>query len=213
MNCHLCKSLSIPWAHTPDGKAYWRCQLCDLVFMDTKHWPDKDRELSRYLEHKNDLKSGAYLDYLRRLAEPALAGFQGKVKRVLDFGSGPTEGMKALLESRGIEVRSYDPYFFPDRELLKISYEVVLCSEAAEHFFHPGEEFSLFTRMVEAGGVLGVSSQFYPEDNQAFGQWGYRRDPTHVCFYSAKTVRWIADRWGWDVLNINPPIWILRKAD
>jgi hypothetical protein len=39
-------------------------------------------------------------------------------------------------------------------------------------------------------------TSFVPED-AAFARWHYRRDPTHVVFYRARTFETIARRHGW----------------
>jgi hypothetical protein len=211
VNCLLCQAKPESFAVAQDRKTYLRCRQCGLVYMHPDQFPSKDAELSRYCEHKNSLDSPEYLAYLKRLVDPVLAAAGGMAKTALDFGCGPVEGMKELLSSRGVAVSSYDPLFFPSAALLKNSYDFVLCSEAAEHFFSPAKEFDLISCLVRPGGVLGVSSQLYPANPEEFVRWGYRRDPTHVCFFSEATVQWIADRWQWAVLNLKSPIWILRK--
>jgi hypothetical protein len=35
---------------------------------------------------------------------------------------------------------------------------------------------------------------------ERFDTWWYARDPTHLAFYSARTMDWIAQRWGFRVL-------------
>ena len=32
-------------------------------------------------------------------------------------------------------------------------------------------------------------------DHEPFAQWYYKRDPTHVCFFSRTTFEWLADQW------------------
>jgi hypothetical protein len=44
---------------------------------------------------------------------------------------------------------------------------------------------------VRSGGWLAVMTQLQ-DDDQAFAQWHYRRDPTHVAFYRAESFDYIA---------------------
>lgn len=211
MRCPLCKNESFHWCTAPDEKEYFRCNGCALVFLDPAFHPTPAKERARYEEHNNLLDSVAYISYLERLSAPVAARLDENQRRGLDFGCGPVEGMRHILEPLGFLISSYDPYFFPREELLKFSYDFVLCSEVVEHFFQPEKGFEQLQNCLKKGGILGVSSQFYPEDPQVFAQWGYRRDPTHVVFFAEKTVRWLAGRYGWELLNIKSPIWVFRK--
>ncbi|MGZ3670286.1 MAG: class I SAM-dependent methyltransferase [Bdellovibrionota bacterium] len=147
--------------------------------------------------------------YLSRTALPVVEHVRSGA-RGLDFGCGPSEGMKALLSPQGFSVESYDPYFFPQESLLNIRYDFLLCCEAAEHFFSPKKEFETLARLVEAGGWLGVSSELAPS-REEFPQWWYRRDPTHVVFYRRETVEWIARSGGWRIEKLESPLWLLQK--
>jgi len=47
---------------------------------------------------------------------------------------------------------------------------------------------------------------------QAFEKWHYKNDPTHICFFSRPTFRWLASAWqariefiGRDVILIHKP--------
>lgn len=128
----------------------------------------------------------------------------------LDYGCGPTEGMREALRPYDVRVVSYDPIFFPHEQLLKNRYDFLLCSEAAEHFFYPGEEFARMQSLLKEGGILGVSSQL-AVPREKFAQWNYRRDYTHVVFYQEETVHWIARKFGWKLLQLANPIWIYQS--
>lgn len=164
----------------------------------------------RYREHNNSLEDPRYLAYLRRTAL-SVADRLNLGAKGLDFGCGPVEGMKAILSPLGFSVESYDPIFFPRPELLKNSYDFILCSEVAEHFFSPGEEFARLCELLREGGFLAVSSRLAVSKEQ-FAQWNYRRDPTHVVFYQRETVEWIARKFDLRLLELNDPLWLLQKS-
>ncbi len=209
MGCILCKSEDVR-RNAIEGRAYFSCDHCELVWLDPPLRPSAQAEKKRYLEHENKITDPQYLAYLSRLATPVAALLKPGAKG-FDYGCGPVEGMKHLLEPLGFLVDSYDPYFFSEKKQLNSDYDFLLCCEAAEHFYSPYEEFSTFDRKLKVGGVLGVSSRLLPAVKSQFSSWTYRRDPTHVCFYGERTVQWLAAHFGWELLRLESPLWILRK--
>jgi hypothetical protein len=211
MKCLLCSSQRVAlWCEVSAPAArYQRCASCKLVWLEEDMRLEAGEEEARYRTHENDPAAPAYMAYLSRTALPVVerltAGAHG-----LDFGCGPTTGIETLLSARGFRVDSYDPIFLPRPELLNIRYDFALCCEAAEHFFSPALEFERLSRLVKPGGWLGVSSRLTVPQEE-FAQWWYRRDPTHVCFYSAETVEWIAARWGWRVEELKDPLWLMQR--
>ena len=138
-----------------------------------------------------------YLAFLDRLADP-LAARLAPGARGLDYGSGPAPGMATLFERRGFHMRSWDPLFECDRSALDGAYDFLTCSEVLEHIPHPNDALDRMARLLPRGGWLGIMTQFRRDDAD-FARWWYRRDPTHVCFYSERTMRWIGERRGWPV--------------
>lgn len=207
MKCPLCDHAEGQfWQASPDGNRYYHCPRCDLVWLDPEMRLDRDAERAYYSTHHNDTWNPTYLDYLSRLADPTLEGMSSESKGV-DYGCGPTEGMKVLLEPKGFRINSFDPIFFPKYETLRSVYDFLLCSEAVEHFRNPGVEFARWKSLVREGGRIGVSSRLRVDD-ATFADWYYRKDPTHVVFYSSRTVDWIAARFGWRLLRLDSPLWI-----
>ncbi len=90
----------------------------------------------------------------------------------------------------------YDPFFAPDTEPLTRRYDFVACTEAAEHFHRPAEEFDRLGALLKPGGWLAVMTCFQTDDAR-FAAWWYRLDPTHVVFYREATLRHVAAQRGW----------------
>jgi SAM-dependent methyltransferase len=159
-----------------------------------QHLSDAE-QLARYKEHRNALDDPAYLRFLSRLADPVAARLQPGASG-LDFGCGPVPALAHLMESQGFPTASYDPHFRPDAEPLRRTYQFVTCSEVLEHIARPREALERMASLLEPAGLLGIMTQFR---NAAlpYERWWYRRDPTHVCFYSEATMHWIARRFGW----------------
>lgn len=206
MNCSLCQSTE--FHEYISGGDYLHCASCDLVWLKPSLLLSPAEELERYHLHQNSVESADYLKFLSKLANPMRnyiqPGWQG-----IDFGAGTEQGMAALFPD--CSIAAYDPFFHPDRDLLNNSYDFILCSEAAEHFYQPKKEFELFQRMLRERGILGISSALRPAKEKFMG-WHYRRDPSHVSFFSEITVQWLANFYGWKLLEMNSPIWIFQKG-
>lgn len=207
MNCLLCRAENSEYMPlAPDGRSYLKCVICDFVWLDPGKRVSSVDEKSRYLEHNNSIEIPEYREYLLRFARPVLQHVSRGASGV-DYGCGPVEGLKELLPEYRVE--GFDPYFFP--RALEGEHDFVLCCEVAEHFYSPREEFEKIHRLLRVGGVLGVSSWLLPP-LEKFAGWSYRRDKTHVCFYAEKTVQWIARHYGFEILALDSPLWILKKV-
>lgn len=195
--CPLCESSRIRPYVELQRRRYYICEVCHLVWLCPEQRPDAATERAYYDTHENDPADAGYRAFLDQLVNPLLqrltAGARG-----LDYGCGPGPALSVMLREQGFPMTEFDPYFAPVRSVLEQSYDFITCTEAAEHFFTPCEEFARFNRLLCPGGWLGVMTGFRPEDTQ-FAAWHYRRDPTHVCFYTPQTMRWIACQHGWSL--------------
>jgi len=178
-----------------DGRHYFRCPSCEVRFLDSVQHPAADEEFAHYLHHENDPDDPQYRRFLSKLSEPLLARLPGPSKG-LDYGCGPGPALAAMLREAGHEVALYDPYFAPDPAPLAGTYDFVTCTETAEHFHRPAQEFDRLRALVRPGGWLAVMTCFQTDDAR-FAGWHYRKDPTHVVFYREATFRHLARDWGW----------------
>ena len=209
MNCIICRNLGPASFLTKDSKTYWSCNFCDGKYLDTSHYIHLDEEKERYLEHNNQIDDMAYRSFLGKLALP----FQEKLSpgdTGLDFGCGHGPALADMLKKDGFEVSLYDPFFSPDKEALLRTYDFITCTETAEHFHDPFKEFNKLDSMLKPGGWLGVMTCFLTTDDE-FENWYYRRDPTHVTFYSEKTFDVIAAQRNWDCEIKSKDIVLLQK--
>jgi SAM-dependent methyltransferase len=193
--CPLCRSADVLPHAERRGSRYVRCGVCRLVFLHPAQRPSADEERAHYGTHENRLDDPGYRAFLARVADPLAArlapGAEG-----LDYGAGPGPALARMLEERGFRMRVYDPFFAPDADVLHRAYDFVTCTETAEHFHDPAAEFARLHGLLRPGGWLGVMTEML-DDARDFASWRYARDPTHVCFYAAETMRWIADAHGW----------------
>lgn len=195
LDCPVCRAREVRHFDTIGGTDYWRCVACEATFVDPSQFLSRDAEYAVYLHHENDPADARYRTFLSKLADPVLTKLQPG-SRVLDFGCGPGPALAAMLGEAGHDVRLYDPFFCLDRDALTQSYDAITCTEVAEHFHHPADEFDRLDGLLRPGGWLAVMTNFMTEDAR-FANWHYRKDPTHVVFYRAATFRTIAAQRGW----------------
>ena len=191
LQCPVCLNLgTIPYL-TLDGVRYLSCPECLAIFTDPKDLPTRDEEHSRYLLHENNPEDPGYRRFLEKLTRP-VADLLTHPSTGLDYGCGPTPLLARIMEEQGHTMRLYDPYFFPDPSPLSEKYDFITCSEAAEHFYRPAEEFTRLADMLRPGGVLGVMTSLWDETID-FATWYYRKDPTHVVFYHRQSFQTLAE--------------------
>ena len=194
--CPLCGSGDASLLYTSRNRAGCRrfrhCRECDLVFVPQRYHLDAEAQRRRYLEHNNDPEDADYRAFLSRLLDPLRPRLApGSVG--LDYGAGPGPALAVMLREEGFVVRLYDPFFHPDDDALRRSYDFIACTETAEHFANPAKEMRTLDRLLRPSGWLGMMTGMLDSWSD-FPDWYYHRDPTHVCFYSRRTMEWIGQR-------------------
>lgn len=182
-----------------------------MIFVGEEYLLDLDSQKARYLEHNNQVDDPGYREFLSQLwihVKPLLSVDD----RGIDYGSGSGPALVAMMRECGFVVEGYDPIFASNPELLQRSYDFVTCTETVEHFQRPGDEFHRLDTMIEPGGLLGIMTSIVYETD-TFSSWYYMRDPTHVSFYSPRTMEWIADRMDWCLEMPAENIAIFQKLD
>lgn len=195
LNCIVCGALHPRPFSTIDNVCYIRCSICHATFLNPEHRLPIEEEHRRYRLHRNYPFDPNYRRFLSKLAEPLLQRLAEQSKG-LDYGCGPGPALAFMFQEAGHHMRLFDPLFFPDPEPLEHLYDFITCTETIEHFHRPAREFARFDRMLRPGGWLGLMTCFQTRDDR-FTHWHYRRDPTHVVFYRATTMSYIARQFGW----------------
>ena len=193
--CPVCQGTDTSQFLEAQGRLYHRCAVCLATFLDQAHFPTPDVERSHYETHENDPHDPRYRSFLSRLAGPLLQKLNPGAKG-LDYGSGPGPALAAMMREAGHNFSVYDPFYAPDRSVLDTTYDVITCTETAEHFHQPHQEFAQFDSLLRRGGWLGVMTMFQTDDAR-FLDWHYRKDPTHVVFYREATMRWLGCFHAW----------------
>ncbi|MEL6820940.1 MAG: class I SAM-dependent methyltransferase [Calditrichota bacterium] len=208
-NCPLCNSQSTLF-HQGANRIYRQCGTCSLVFVLKKYHLAADEEKRRYDNHENNPNDPRYRKFLSRLSDPLIPLLpQGATG--LDFGCGPGPALAAMLEEAGFSVKLFDLYYANNPTVLLEAYDFVTCTETAEHFRKPREEWDLLAGLIKPGGILGIMTQQMTEPER-FPKWHYIRDETHLCFYTPKTFKWIAKNYQLEILDRTKTTVIFRKA-
>ena len=193
--CIVCRSSMIKPFMRISSVNYWRCLYCEATFLHPQHRLSQQEEYEHYLTHENDAEDLGYRTFLSKLFEPMLLKLAGNTSG-LDYGCGASSALAQMFMEQGLDMTLYDPFFYPDMDIFNQRFDFISCSEVAEHFFQPAEEFDRLDELVKPGGWIGVMTTFQTDDNK-FEGWRYRRDPTHVVFYRSKTFRVIAEQRDW----------------
>ena len=106
----------------------------------------------------------------------------------------------------------YDPHFAANEAVLSSTYDFVTCTEVAEHLRRPIEVFERIHALLKPGGEFGLLTGVL-EDDGAFPDWWYHRDPTHIAFYRPETVAWLADRFKWTFVRPSLDTVIFKRAE
>jgi len=208
MNCALCGSKTIVFSIV-HKRAYYHCTHCDGISMDPTHFLSEEDEKTRYEIHNNDVTDAGYQKFVSPIVNTILRDYN-KSQTGLDFGSGSGPVITTMLRKQGYHITTYDPYFDPNPEALQQQYDYIACCEVIEHFYAPNKEFALLHSLLREKGSLYCKTYLYNATID-FNSWWYKNDPTHVFFYTKKTLHWIKDQYHFNELIISRELIIFRK--
>ena len=191
------------------GLRYFRCAGCDLTFLDPAQRPSPEEERAEYALHRNDPDDVRYRAFLQQALDPLLPRLAPRAQG-LDFGCGPGPTLSLMLTEAGHPTEDYDPNFRPDPAVLARSYDFITCTEVVEHLHRPGEVLARLDAMLKPGGFLSIMTERLTPERDFTG-WRYRRQPSHVVFYSDLTMDWIAHRFSWRSSLHGPLVVLFEK--
>ncbi len=192
-SCPICLTTQCR-AYYQDKRDYLFCPICSLVFVPKHQLLSANQEKAVYDLHENSIVDKGYQRFLERLSIPLCKRLKPN-SLGLDFGSGPTPTLSFMLENAGHTVNIYDPFYAPNNSVFDHKYDFIVATEVVEHLHHPGDELDLLWSCLKPGGTLGIMTKRVI-DQQAFSNWHYKNDQTHVCFFSLETFQWLGKRWG-----------------
>lgn len=209
--CPLChKQQSIPY-YADGNRDYLCCPCCQLVFVPQQFWLSHTAEKAEYDLHENTPLDPGYRAFLGRLTTPLAERLPPGAKG-LDFGCGANSALPILLAEQGYQVELFDPYYHNQPEHLARAYDFICATEVVEHLREPASEFERLFSILKPNGWLGIMTK-QVRDRQAFGNWHYIRDLTHICFYSRATFRWLATKFAAELEFVGHDVILFRKRE
>ena len=162
--CPLCLSEAFSFfINKMNGKEYFRCSQCDLIYLDSTHFISKTQEKSVYLKHQNDVRNEGYQNFVMPLVSYITDHFSPQDKG-LDFGSGTGPVISFLLTKQYYTIVQYDPFFSPNFEHLNKTYDYIAACEVVEHFHHPKKEFEQLRNMIKSNASQLISTPLFSDN-------------------------------------------------
>ncbi len=212
--CPLCTAEDIQHYHQQifrkrSSRDFYQCERCQLVFLDPVQRLSAEQEKAEYELHENSVDDKAYREFLSRVQVP----LQDRIKPAscgLDYGCGPGPALSMMLVEQGYAMSVYDIFYHDNKTVFDQSYDFITATEVVEHLFDPGKVLTQLWSLLEGGGVLALMTKLVI-NKQAFANWHYKNDPTHVCFYSEPTFQWLAGQWNAQIEFIGQDVIIITK--
>jgi len=180
-----------------------------LIAAHPDYYLSTEEEKAQYDLHQNSPDDLAYREFLNQLCEPLIASKPAPAK-LLDFGSGPGPTLSLMMQEQGYVASNYDVFYAPDKEVLNHHYDIITITEVLEHLSQPLFEVERLVKQLTEGGLLGVMTALHTGVKK-FPVWHYKNDPTHVCFFSEKSIQWLAHASGLRLELLSSRVMIFRK--
>ncbi len=176
---------------------FYHCESCEFIFKRELDIIDEKDEIKIYEYHNNSIEDEHYVEYFKAFLDNALFKYVSKKTAGLDFGSGPSPVLAEILNrDYNCQMEIYDLYYSPEKVYEGKTYDFVTSTEVIEHLREPLKYFNLFNSLLDVGNILGIMTLFHENSVDKFLKWHYRRDMTHISFYTPKTLETIADKSG-----------------
>jgi SAM-dependent methyltransferase len=213
--CPLCGSGALsPVSRDERHRRLFRlCRDCALISVPPQYRLSKTDEAARYALHDNTLSNQGYVDFLNEVADVAVGAASEMPRRrlsaggtseppvkLLDFGCGKNAALCRLLERRGMDCRSYDP-LYENLRLPEIAdkYDIIAACEVVEHLRDLAGELRFMRGLLRDGGAIIIRTRLYDGADVDIGagasdfkNWWYAQDPTHINFFSRKSLDMVA---------------------
>jgi Methyltransferase domain len=186
MICPLCQRKETELYDQDKQRSFMQCLGCNLVFVPRHELISETKEFDRYRAHENAEENEGYHFYLAGIRNQIIPHLSPH-SRGLDFGSGKTKLLEHLLRERGHDVLSYDVYFYPESPYKKDKYDFIVLSEVIEHLRNPLETMSELKLLLDTRGKMFIKTRLLPVKREEFKDWFYKRDITHVQFFSERS--------------------------
>lgn len=190
--CKICSNKTTMIHDERFDIGYYHCEDSEFIFMDESKIVSKEKEKKQYENHNNTIENTGYVNMFNDFIQKCVTPHKKYIKYALDFGCGPGPVLAELLSKEGIKTDIYDKYFFSDKVYEEKTYDLITSTEVFEHLKYPVETLFFLKKHLKKGGFLAIMTQFHTNNAEDFKKWWYRRDPTHICFFTSTTFKKIA---------------------
>jgi 2-polyprenyl-3-methyl-5-hydroxy-6-metoxy-1,4-benzoquinol methylase len=160
--------------------------------------PEEERK--RYIHHNNSITNEGYVRMFEDFLSDAIEKEFKTTEKILDFGCGPNPVFAEIMRKKGKTVDFYDPYYYPNADIFLEKYSLITSTEVFEHIQYPMETLRKLYHIMNDGSVLAIMTKFH-SGTENFEKWWYRRDVTHISFYSSKTVEKIVELTDFELIR------------
>ena len=195
MQCIICDADTKYFTDTQMGVETYLCSHCGVIFKDPKTYEDFETQKRRYDLHENHAEDEGYQRYFQQFLDFVLPQSE-KPTVALDLGSGRSTLLSNMLAAQGIIAASYDPIYHPDTAYRDKRYDLITSVEVFEHLHDPMAVFAELVSLLNPNGTLVIRTELAPTEREAYLAWYYRRDPTHIVFFSPRTFQVMCERAG-----------------
>ena len=211
--CKICFEKTRTIRDKKKNIVYYRCCNCGFVSLENSAIVDSITEKKHYAKHNNSFESTGYVEMFERFIKEGVEPYLLSVKRVLDFGCGHTPVLAELLKRKALDVDIYDYYFYPEKRYETRQYDMIVSTEVFEHLSDPISILQGLVNSLDTKGYILLMTQFPTKDDIEFLEWWYRRDITHISFFTPKSFELMAERVGLKVVKLmNDNIVVFQKV-
>ncbi|MBC8513302.1 MAG: class I SAM-dependent methyltransferase [Candidatus Thioglobus sp.] len=207
--CPLCKTTNSSKFYKEKFREFLRCSSCDFVYVPKVYHLSDTEEKSRYDTHNNDPNDHRYRHFLSQLLVPLLERIKQQ-SNGLDFGSGPGPTLSLMLEECGHSVDLYDKFYANDISVFEKKYDFITATEVVEHLSEPMAEINRLIEMLNNQGYLAVMTQILTPQID-FSSWHYKNDPSHIGFFTKKSLSFLANYLNIEVYFISERVIFFQK--
>ncbi len=201
----------------------YRCQSCSLVF--SHPMPSRERLISLYSqvvdpEYEQE-REGRGQNFLRILK--FIERLRPSKGWLLDVGCA-TGIFLELARDRGWEVKGVEPSSWAvsvarskkldvvqgDFEQVELtsSFDVITMIDLIEHVANPLALVEKARKVLKPGGLLViVTPDIDSFAARVMGRWWWHLRPAHLCFFSRRSLTYLAGRTGFKILRLRRYVW------
>lgn len=201
MKCKVCEHKTDSFFDHIINKTYHTCPNCELVFLDPSHLVATSKEKEQYDNHNNTIEDEGYVKMFENFLDFFWGNLLVTTTSALDFGSGPGPVLSELIRQRGLKCDIYDKFYSPTKTYKDKKYDLITSTEVFEHLEDPKSILDLLKKHLNQNGTIALMTLFHPNNQEDFFKWWYRRDPTHITFFTPKTFEILSNKCGLKVVK------------